>query len=102
MAKLTALPSQAIIAGFKGTVDFYEWRGIPVARRWPRSPRSPRAPAVQAQYNRFIYAAREWPNLSPTVQEAYKKMSQGSGLSGRDIFMKGYIKGIYGYPHYEE
>src|SRR3989304_1279249 len=35
MAKLTALPDPPTIRRFRGLVDFYTWKGIPCARRWP-------------------------------------------------------------------
>ncbi|GAH92479.1 unnamed protein product, partial [marine sediment metagenome] len=47
----------AIIKGFKGTLDFYVWKGITCVRSWPRSPGRKRAPAVQAQWPAFAWAA---------------------------------------------
>jgi hypothetical protein len=98
MAKLTEMPQEAIIAGFKGTVDYYLWMGIPVARSWPRSPGPRRAPAVEAQWPPFSYAAKEWSNLSVTVQAAYHGMAQTGGLDGRDLQVRGYLSGLYRYP----
>lgn len=91
MAKLTALPELSIIAGLKGTIDFYVWMGIPVARAWPKSPGHNRAPAVQAQWPRFTAAARLWPQLSPTVKEAYRQMAAGTAMTAKDIFFKTYL-----------
>lgn len=98
MAKLAIMPSQDIVAGFKGQVDFYLWKGIPCARSWPRSPGKQRAPAVMAQWPTFIYAAQEWKNLSPVVQSAYNSMAQAGGLNGRDLQVRGYLSGLYRYP----
>lgn len=98
MAKLTALPSQAIIDGFKGTLDFYEYMGIPVARAWPRKPTGPRTTAVQAQWPAFKIAAKEWTNLSQIVQDAYRKLATNSGLTGRDMQVRAYLTGLYRYP----
>jgi len=97
MAKLLVMPEQAIIAGFKGTVDFYEWMGIPVARSWPRSPGKTRAPAVAAQWPAFALAAREWKNISAAVQAAYYSMAQSSGLDARDLQVRSYLSGLYRY-----
>lgn len=99
MTKLTALPEQAVISGFKGVVDFYLWKGIPVARKWPRSPEGPRTAAVQAQWPAFIAAARLWMLLSPEIQSAYRTMTAGGSLSGRDIFTRAYLTGLFDYPH---
>lgn len=97
MATLTNLPAQAIIDGFKGTIDFYMLNGVPVARKWPRSPGHDRSPAVQATWPTFTAAVHAWPTLSEEVQSSYREMAMGSGISGRDLFIKGYIKGIYRY-----
>lgn len=98
MAKLTALPERAIISGFKGKVDFYEYLGIPVARCWPRSPGKHRAPSVEAQWPMFAYAARIWNQLDVATQEAFNGMAIGTGLNGRDYSMRAYLSGLYSYP----
>lgn len=98
MAKFTTFPSQEIIDGFKGQIDFYLWMGIPVARKWPRSPGKVRAPAVEAQWPAFTIAAREWNELSPYVQESYNQMCLASGLCGRDLQVRSYLSGLYRYP----
>jgi len=95
MAKLSVLPSQDIINGLKGKVDFYVWMGIPVARRWPRSPGKRRAPAVEAQWAKFAYVAALWSTTSPSVKAAYNTMASGSYFTGRDLFTRSYIKGLY-------
>lgn len=99
MAILTALPHQAIIDGFKGKIDFYLWRGIPCARKWPRSPGHLRAQAVMEQWTDFAYAASAWNLLSEEIQEAYRALAVGSGLSGRDLFTRSYLTGLYRYEH---
>lgn len=109
MAKLTVLPHQAIIDGFKGKVDFYvnyqtrdpsvRGPGIPCARRWPRSPGRRRAPDVEAQWPAFSYAAAKWITLSQEIQDAYNEMASGTGLSGRDMFTRSYLTGLYRYEY---
>lgn len=91
MAKLKKLPSQRIIDGFKGTVDFYVYMGIPCARSWPRSPGPDRAPAVEAQWLPFAWASANWNNLSPSVREAYINQATGTNLTSRDLFTKSFI-----------
>ncbi len=93
MAKLTALPSQAIISGFKGTIDFYRYMGIPVARKWPRSPGRKRAPAVEAQWSAFTTASRSWGEMSEQLQMAYSETAAGTNMSGRDLSAKAYLSG---------
>ena len=98
MAKLTALPEQVIIDGYKGTIDFYVYMGIPCARAWPKSPGRRRSPAVMAQWPLFSYVAREWNNLSQTMRDAYQTLATSSGLSRRDVFTRGYLSGLYRNP----
>jgi hypothetical protein len=98
MAKLTNLPNQTIIDGFKGKVDYYLNMGIPCARKWPHSPGRNRSPAVQAQWERFAWASREWNNLSPTVQDSYNAMAANTATTGRDLFVKSVISGLYRNP----
>ncbi|MBA7707308.1 hypothetical protein ES703_116178 [subsurface metagenome] len=95
MAKLTALPSLAIIDGFKGKLDFYVHDGVPCVRRWPRSPGRRRAPAVEAQWQAFAYATAHWNSLSPYVQDAYRATAAEMTMTGRDLFIKAFIKDYF-------
>ena len=98
MAVLQALPSKAIIDGFKGKIDFYLHQGVAVARKWPRSPGKHRSPAVEAQWPLFSYAAKEWVNLSAEVQAAYYAMAEASGLNARDLQMRPYLSNLFRNP----
>lgn len=98
MAKLTALPEQAIISGFKGKLDFYVNNGVPCVRAWPRPPLQARTASVQAQWPAFSYASKEWSNLSLVVQNAYRHLASSSGLSGRDMQVRAYLTGLYRHP----
>ena len=97
MAKLTKLPGLEVISGFKGVVDFYVWKGIAVARTWPRSPGHRRAPAVQEQWPAFAWAASNWNELSPYVRQAYEDLATGTNMTARDLFTKGFINGTFLY-----
>lgn len=91
MAKIKKLPGQAIIDGFKGTLDFYVYMGINCVRKWPRSPGHNRAPAVQTQWPAFAFAGSYYANLPAAIREAYAAMVKGSPYTGRDLFTSGYI-----------
>ncbi|MBA7570586.1 hypothetical protein ES708_12339 [subsurface metagenome] len=95
MAKIGKLPGAAVISGFKGTLDYYVWKGIACVRKWPRSPGHRRTPAVEARWPAFATASRLWNDLSPEIREAYKRMAAGLHLSGRDIFIKSYITPLW-------
>jgi len=98
VAKLTTLTALDIISGFKGTIDFYVYMGLACARRWPRSPGHRRAPAVEAQWSAFTIATTLFPLLSQEIRDAYNKMASGTGLTGRDLFTRSYLSGLYRYP----
>lgn len=98
LARLLQLPHQGIIDGFKGVVDFYVHRGIPCARAWPRKTTIPQTTGEKAAQVPFSYASKEWVNLSPIVQSAYKELAVNSGLSGRDMQVRAYLSGLYRYP----
>ena len=47
MATIPALPGIELIRAFRGTLDFYCFRGSLCVRSWPRRPSKPRSPAVR-------------------------------------------------------
>jgi len=98
MAIIKEMVGEKIIAGFRGKVDFYYYCGLAVARRWPKSPGSRRSPSVRAWWLPFTTASRLWRELSPEVRRTYEEMATGSGLSGKDLFMRAYMKGLYRNP----
>jgi len=108
MAKLANLPALDIISGFKGTIDFYvnyqacdrevAGPGIPCARKWPRSPGHDRAPDVEAQWSAFTTSTTLWNELSQEIKDTYNTLAQGTGLTGRDMFTRSYLSGLYRYP----
>lgn len=98
MAKVLVMPSEGIISGFKGVIDYYYYMGIACVRRWPSSPGKRRTPPVMAQWQPFTVAAQEWPQLSAEVRAAYEVLAAGSGLSGRDMQVRSYLSGLYRYP----
>lgn len=87
------MPGQKIINGFKGTLDYYVYMSLNCVRSWPSSPGHDRAPAVQAGWPAFTWSVKNWPNLSLVVKQAYEQLAQGTNMTGRDVFMKSYMKG---------
>ncbi|MBA7569782.1 hypothetical protein ES708_11523 [subsurface metagenome] len=98
MAKITEMLGEKVISGFKGTLDFYYHEGQACVRAWPKRPGRERTPAVRAGWELFANASREWDNLSDEVRHTYEELATGSALSGRDMFMRAYMKGLYAYP----
>jgi hypothetical protein len=84
MVRLQGVPPRGIVLGFKGSIDYYSWKGIPVARRWPRSPGKRRAPAVEAQWDDFRTVTQGFKAIDSTVIPALASMSNGTQITTKD------------------
>ena len=94
MAKLGAMPQQAIIDQFKGQIDFYYYKGTPCARKWPIYPPRWRSEQEQQTQKDFAYAAALYKQMSPSVITAYQALPQTGTLTWRDWIVRSYISGI--------
>lgn len=86
VATLDRLPELAIIKGMKHKVDFYLWKGKPVARKWPRPPSAPRSAAVQAQWEDFRLVRQGFSTISAEFHEALNIMAAGTQQTNMDVF----------------
>lgn len=93
MARLLAMPAQAIVDGFKGVLDFYLWKGIACVRKWPYHPKRKPYPAEKANQDRFARGARAWDPLPEHVKVQYRRMAAGTAFTPRDLFMRLYLVG---------
>lgn len=100
MAKLTALPQQAIIDGFKGVIDYYVHKGQVCVRRWPRYTPRPPHPNEGANQQRFAYINQLAPTLPEYVKDQYRLMAVGSPWSWKDLLVQSYMKGMRVSPAY--
>ncbi|MBA7633510.1 hypothetical protein ES703_41078 [subsurface metagenome] len=95
MARLTALPSIDIIRGFKGTLDFYLWRGLPCVRKWPHSRGKRRTAAEIASANLFGAIIKAYSLLGEGALQAYRESALDNPRTARDI----YVSGVLGHLH---
>ena len=95
MARLTALPSIDIIRGFKGTIDFYLWRGLPCARKWPRRAPGRRTEAEIASSALFGIVSTNYRLLAPLALAAFQEAAKDQPRTARDL----YISAVYGHLH---
>lgn len=95
MAKLKEMVGEKVVSGFRGVIDFYYWMGIPVARKWPRKRNLSHLPQVTKNWLAFSYAAHHWNTLPEETRQAYNDLATGTGLSGRDFFMRSFISGLF-------
>lgn len=84
MVKLSGVPPRGVILGFKNVVDFYSWKGIPVARRWPRRPTQPRTLAVQATAADFKFVTQGFKDIQASIMDALIGMTTGTQLITKD------------------
>lgn len=52
------MPDQATVLANRQKIDFYCWKGIPVARKWPRKANYTRSDAEVASSQAFTVAAK--------------------------------------------
>lgn len=93
MAVITEMLGEKVISGFKGTLDYYYYMGIACVRSWPKSPGHARAPQVEAGWQPFTAAVQLWNTTPQYLRDLYNSMASGTGLSGRDMFMRAYMSG---------
>lgn len=95
MARIKALPGLDIIKGFRGTLDFALWKGLPYVRRWPRTPRHHLTPATLAAAALFGEILKSYRLLADTIYEAFQEDAADQPRIPRDIF----ISATYGKLH---
>lgn len=96
MAKLLVLPEQWIIDKYKGLIDFYEWNGIPCARKWPVHP--PRTPTEAEQHNQdqFKLAHELKHQLPPYIVFHLRRVAAHYKITWFDLFFRTWMKGHRG------
>jgi len=95
MAKLERLPEKYIIDGFKGTIDFYEWKGIAVARKWPVFQPYPFSDAQKANQAAFAYINKLYSHLSISVIVGYTLLAARTTQTPKDYIVRAYMKGMF-------
>lgn len=95
MARLTALPSVDIIRGFKGTLDFYLWKGLPCVRAWPRWRPARQTDASKASAALFGAVVKGYNLLGEGPLTAFREAATDQTRSARDI----YVSAVLGHLH---
>lgn len=73
---------------FKGEVDLYYWKGIPCARKWPKTPVQPNSPAQRATYRAFA-DMMAWKKRCPlSWQRQWEATATPVGVSKEDAIRK--------------
>ncbi len=99
MAIVDKLPELQVIDGFKGTLDFYLWKGLPCVRKWPVWHRRTPTAAEFANQELFKAVVQAWPLLDTASRQSVFDLARGTGLTARDMYVRAAMKGLYRYPH---
>lgn len=84
--------SKETIRRYKDKIDFYYWKGIPVARKWPdRSPKKPSA-GQKASMAAFSEANARLKLLSPHLIDTWRSLSVGKSYFWADEFRGKFMK----------
>jgi hypothetical protein len=73
---------------FGKDVDFYFWKGILCARRFPRKGRQPGTVIQKKTFEAMRYANQEYNRLAPEERSAFSFLASPSQMTGRDFFLK--------------
>lgn len=95
MAKPDKMPQQTIIDGFKGLIDFYYWKGIAVARRWPRYYARTPTPAEATNQADFAYINKLYSTLPAIIIDALQDHATGTTQVPKDYLVRAYLKGLF-------
>jgi len=91
MAKLDDKPNMGIVGRLKPPLDFYQWKGIWVVRVYPVHIHQPGTPEQKVTWTAMRIADAKWISLPVIDREAWKRLASGSGKTGRDLFISGYL-----------
>lgn len=87
MPKLTKLPSLDIIHGFRGILDFYVWKGIPLVRKWPVTPKSHLTEGTMTAAKTFGKIIKAWGLIDSVTMAAFIEDAQDHPRTARDIYV---------------
>lgn len=77
MAKVEGIDVKRV-SKLRHLVDFYNWKGLTVARMWPQKMHHPLSKAQVANWNYFKQAVHEWYSLSDPMRSAYRLLVKGA------------------------
>ena len=88
MAVISQPVNAATIQGFRGVLDFYDWKGLHIVRAWPRASRYPPTPGMVAQRAAYGQASVWIKNIPEEMRELYRANTGAVGMSWVDFVKK--------------
>lgn len=86
MAVLSNMPSEHIITALKGVIDFYWWKGLPVARKWPDE--ITKSDEWKATAENAKETAALWRKMKTVDRDAYARMTSQVFATCYDAFRR--------------
>ncbi len=96
MVKIQTLPDPKVIRAFRGHVDFYSWKGIAIARGWPKKPDQSRAPNIRLQQPHLVDATKRYRDVSFLFKDSLTYQARHGAATARDIWMRHYFGTVPG------
>jgi len=100
MAKVSGFSKQTI-RKYKHLIDFYYWKGIPCARKWPDWSHPKLSAGQKASMAAFSQAMKDLKQVSSHVIDTWRTLSVGKRAAWKDDYVKkymGYWKRYKTYP----
>lgn len=89
------MPDARTIVESKGVVDFYYWKGIPCARKWPRKAVYERSAAEVLGSEKFTLVARATTGISSVMKEHWMGATTTGGTTWVDVFRNNALGGTW-------
>jgi len=83
--------SLQMVRDLHGVVDFYYWRGIPVARMWPRKTSTPPSAAMLGARASFTASRSDLKFIDGATRAAWAIESVGKKQAWLDYYTKNYM-----------
>jgi len=84
--------SVEMVRDFAGVVDFYYWKGIPVARLWPRITQIPPSSPMMAARLAFISSRADLKLIPGKLRLAWASVSFGKKQAWLDYYTSIYMR----------
>lgn len=85
MPVLDSLPDPDTVKRWKGRIDYYVWRGLPIARSWPKTPRSHLTQGTLNQSARYANWLTRAHNTDGNMRDVAQFLTRSTNWTWRDF-----------------
>jgi hypothetical protein len=90
MAKVPTFPSLDIIAGLKGKLDFYSWKGINIVRKWPVITGHRSTPSEKKNQSAFREFQKDLKNIRGDVRNLWRGCARLANWRWHEVHYRWY------------